>query len=91
MKKSVFGGIFALAFLVIAGYGVKSVKNHARLSYLALENVEALASSSEGTDAGFCFWNKHFMVNIAINLFAIKKLVIVKFIRVHHRNHGVII
>lgn len=55
MKKSIFKGMFALVFLVAAGYGVKSVKNHARLSYLALENVEALASSSEGTDAGFCW------------------------------------
>ena len=46
MKKSIFKGMFALVFLVAAGYGVKLAKNHTRLSYLALENVEALASSS---------------------------------------------
>ena len=45
MKKSIFKGMFALVFLVAAGYGVKLAKNHTRLSYLALENVEALASS----------------------------------------------
>lgn len=60
MKKSIFKGMFALAFLVAAGYGVKLAKNHTRLSYLALENVEALASSSEGTDAGFCFLEQAF-------------------------------
>lgn len=55
MKKSIFKRMFALVFLVAAGYGVKLAKNHTRLSYLALENVEALASSSEdGTKVGRC-------------------------------------
>ncbi len=37
MKKSIFKGMFALVFLVAAGYGVKLAKNHTRLSYLAFK------------------------------------------------------
>lgn len=54
MKKCILGGIFALALLVTAGYGMRSMKNHARLTHLALENVEALASGEDGTNAGRC-------------------------------------
>jgi hypothetical protein len=44
MKKKILSGIFALALLVAAGYGVnKSMKSDVSLSDLALANVEALA------------------------------------------------
>jgi hypothetical protein len=44
MKKKVLSGLFALALLVAAGYGVnKRMKSDAGLSALALANVEALA------------------------------------------------
>jgi hypothetical protein len=43
-KKVLLSGIFALALLATAGYGVnKSMKSDANLSDLALANVEALA------------------------------------------------
>lgn len=60
MKKSILGGALALVFLMTAGYGVKNVKSHTRLSCLVLENVEALADGSEGIDAGFCFLEQSF-------------------------------
>ncbi|RNC63264.1 hypothetical protein D7D25_17460 [Proteiniphilum sp. X52] len=45
MKKRVLSGLFALALLVAAGYGVsQTMKNEANLSDLALMNVEALAN-----------------------------------------------
>jgi hypothetical protein len=44
MKKKVLSGLFALALLATAGYGVnQKVKSNAYLSDLALANVEALA------------------------------------------------
>lgn len=46
MKKKILSGIFALALLITAGYGVnKSVNGNADLSVLALSNVEALVCS----------------------------------------------
>ena len=46
MRKKVFSGIFALALLATAGWGVnKSMSNDAGLSDLALANVEALAET----------------------------------------------
>lgn len=46
MKKKALLGIFALALLATAGYGVnKSMKSDAGLSDLALSNVEALATN----------------------------------------------
>ena len=46
MKKKILSGLFALAFLVAAGYGVsQSMNNEATLSDLALANVEALAQN----------------------------------------------
>ena len=54
MKKKVFSGVFALALLATAGWGVnKSMSNDAGLSDLALANVEALANGESGTD---CRW-----------------------------------
>jgi hypothetical protein len=48
MKKKLLLGIFALAFLLIAGYGMnRSMKSYAGLSELALKNVVALADMEE--------------------------------------------
>lgn len=44
MKKKILSGIFVLALLTTTGLGVrKSMKSDAKLSNLALSNVEALA------------------------------------------------
>lgn len=49
MEKKILSGIFALALLITAGYGVsKSVNGNADLSLLALSNVEALAQGESG-------------------------------------------
>ena len=49
MRKKIFIGLFALALLATAGYGVqKSMKSEAGLSDLALANVEALARNEDG-------------------------------------------
>ena len=49
MRKRVFSGVFALALLATAGWGVnKSMSNDAGLSDLALANVEALAGGESG-------------------------------------------
>lgn len=55
-------GVFAFVLLAIAGYGVsKSMKSDAKLSDLALENVEALADGESvgGGMANACcpIWN----------------------------------
>ncbi|BBD45872.1 Hypothetical protein PEIBARAKI_5865 [Petrimonas sp. IBARAKI] len=48
-KKAILSSIFAIAFLVTAGYGVNlSMNNKANYSYLVLDNVEALAQSEQG-------------------------------------------
>ncbi len=53
MRKKVFSGVFALALLATAGWGVnKSMSNDAGLSELALSNVEALATGENGTPCG---------------------------------------
>ena len=53
MKKKILSGIFALALLITAGYGVnKSVNDNADLNDLALSNVEALAQSEDGDGYG---------------------------------------
>ena len=45
MRKKMLSGLFALALLATAGYGVnKSMNSDANLSDLALSNVEALAN-----------------------------------------------
>ncbi len=46
MKKRILLGLFALALLATAGYGVQ--KSEAGLSDLALANVEALANGENG-------------------------------------------
>lgn len=52
MKKKILSGLFALALLATAGYGVnKSTKSNVNLSDLALANVEALANN-EGPGIG---------------------------------------
>ena len=52
MKKKFISGVFALALLVIAGYGVnRSMNSKANLSDLALQNVLALADV-ENPDPG---------------------------------------
>ncbi len=49
MKKKILSGVFALALLATAGFGVhKSLKSNANLSDLALANVEALTQSEIG-------------------------------------------
>lgn len=55
MKKRVLSGVFALALLATAGFGVnKSMKSDAGLSDLALSNVEALASSESSDCPNGC-------------------------------------
>ena len=55
MKKKILSGIFALALLITAGYGVsKSVNGNGDLSFLVLSNVEALAEG-EGGGNGACY------------------------------------
>ena len=59
MKKKLLSGVFALALLVTAGYGVnKSMKSDANLSDLVLANVEALAFYEGSIDdlAALCEW-----------------------------------
>ena len=52
MRKKVFSGVFALALLAIAGFGLnRSMKSDANLSDLALKNVLALADV-ENPDTG---------------------------------------
>jgi hypothetical protein len=49
VKKKILSGVFALALLATAGFGVqKSMKSDAGLSDLALSNVEALADNEIG-------------------------------------------
>ena len=49
MRKRILSGLFALALLATAGYGVqKRMKSDANLSDLALANVEALANGEVG-------------------------------------------
>ena len=49
MRKKIFSGVFAIALLATAGWGVnKSMSNDAGLSDLALSNVEALAEGESG-------------------------------------------
>ena len=51
MRKRILSGLFALALLTTAGFGVKkSMKSEAGLSDLALANVEALAELEKGVD-----------------------------------------
>lgn len=59
MKKKILSGLFALALLVTAGFGVQtSMKSDAILTDLALSNVEALAFYEGSIDdfAALCTW-----------------------------------
>ena len=54
MKKKILSGVFALALLATAGFGVqKSMKSNVGLSDLALANVEALAQNEDGGSGEF--------------------------------------
>ncbi|RNC63289.1 NVEALA domain-containing protein [Proteiniphilum sp. X52] len=49
MQKKILSGLFALALLATAGFGVhKSMNSDADLSDVALANVEALAQGESG-------------------------------------------
>lgn len=51
MRKKFFSGVFALALLATAGWGVnKSMSNDSNLTGLALANLEALAYIEWGPD-----------------------------------------
>ncbi|ULB33759.1 NVEALA domain-containing protein [Proteiniphilum propionicum] len=55
MKKKILSGVFALALLATAGYGVnKSMNGNANLNDLALANVEALAQSESSDCPNGC-------------------------------------
>ena len=64
MKKKLLSGIFALALLATAGYGVNiSMNSNVNLSDLTLKNVEALAASEQGdgwdcspSTTTVCYW-----------------------------------
>lgn len=47
MRNNIIKVVFVVAFTMIAGYGVYIAQNVTKLSDLALDNVEALASSGE--------------------------------------------
>lgn len=48
MKSNIVKVAFVAAFALMAGYGIYSTQNEAKLSDLALDNVEALASGESG-------------------------------------------
>ena len=59
MKKKILSGVFALALLATAGFGVNnSMKSDAGLSDLALANVEALANGEIGYP---CKWRTDYI------------------------------
>jgi hypothetical protein len=55
-KKVLLSGLFALALLATAGYGMnQKVKSNANLSDLALANVEALANNESTPGIITCY------------------------------------
>jgi len=57
MKKRILSGLFALALLITAGYGVsENLKSGADFSDLALMNVEALAQDESGDGETLSCW-----------------------------------
>jgi len=55
-KERILSGLFALALLATAGFGVhKSMKSNVELSDLALANVEALAQNEGGPNIIPCY------------------------------------
>ena len=57
MRKKMLSGLFALALLATAGYGVnKSMNSDANLSDLALSNVEALATGESSVEVCLALW-----------------------------------
>lgn len=53
MKKNIIKVAFVAAFALVAGYGVYTTQNEAKLSDLALDNVEALAYKVEGGTSNY--------------------------------------
>lgn len=49
MKKKMMGIIAIVAVAAVAGYNVYTSQKNVKLSDLALANIEALASSGEGS------------------------------------------
>ena len=61
MKIKIFSGIFALALLATAGWGVnRSMSNDSGLSDLALANVKALAKNESPQPGEPCYSNGSF-------------------------------
>ena len=70
MKKKILSGVFALAFLATAGFGVnKSMSKKTQLSDLALANVEALADGEDGISAKWCYLKQSFTGTNGYKLF----------------------
>lgn len=51
MKKKIMGLIAIVAIAAVAGYNIYASQSNVKLSDLALANVEALASSGEGSQS----------------------------------------
>lgn len=59
MEKRILSGLFALALLATAGWGVsQNLKRSATLSDMVLANVEALARNENGDDKGTLYGNE---------------------------------
>ena len=70
MKKKVLSCLFSLALLATAGFGVnKSMNSDAKLSDLALANVEALADGEDGISAKWCYLKQSFTETNGYKLF----------------------
>ncbi len=63
MKKKIVGVMLVVAVAMLAGYNVYRSHTNVELSDLALANIEALASTSEGGEGGeggiTCNQSKH--------------------------------
>ncbi|MDD2953841.1 MAG: NVEALA domain-containing protein [Parabacteroides sp.] len=53
MKKKILGAALMAAVALAAGWNINQSENEVKLSDLALDNVEALASG-EGGSSGYC-------------------------------------
>ena len=54
MKKNIIKLAFVAAFAIVAGYNVYNSQKTDKMSELALDNIEALASSE--SDLHYCFY-----------------------------------
>lgn len=57
MKKKILKATLVAAFALVAGYNVYSAQKSDTISSLVLENVEALAESSESSGYGTLYGN----------------------------------